>query len=281
MLLLFLDGLPLLIRVIASDFMGANGLCQLSHLLGQECKPDEGRIGVPLSADIEILEPTGMCIDIHDDRPLLGDIRTASNTIDRGAELSRNIVVYCGASSGNGGRFEEAAVKVADWIAAKGDTLIYGGGNVGLMGIVARRVLAKGGKVHGVIPRILKERGTALEGITELSVVEDMPARKRMMLELGDVCLALPGGPGTLEEISEAFSWSRLGLNPNPCIFFDVDGFWRSTADMYDRMVADGFLTEEDRGKLLFTQSFDAIDEWVGQYRPPRIRQYRTQGKAA
>jgi uncharacterized protein (TIGR00730 family) len=182
--------------------------------------------------------------------------------------------VYCGAASGDSPKFEQAAISVADWIVDNDATLVYGGGSVGLMGIVARRVLQGGGKVHGVIPQMLRDRGTAMEGLTELSVVPDMTARKHMMLELGDVCLALPGGPGTLEEISEAFSWARLGLNTNPCIFLDVKGFWKPLAAMFDTMVSNGFLTATDREKLLFTSSLEPLNDWIATYKPPAVRQY-------
>ncbi|MCH4160716.1 MAG: TIGR00730 family Rossman fold protein [Bifidobacterium sp.] len=194
--------------------------------------------------------------------------------------MSRNIVVYCGAASGNSSKFEVAATAVANWIVDNDGTLVYGGGSVGLMGIVAARVLERGGKVHGVIPELLRDRGTAMKGLTELSVVPDMTARKHMMLELGDVCLALPGGPGTLEEISEAFSWARLGLNANPCIFVDVDHFWEPLANMFDNMVSNGFLSQEDRDRLLFTSTLSSLNDWIASYTPPKIRQYHVAAAA-
>jgi uncharacterized protein (TIGR00730 family) len=215
-----------------------------------------------------------MIVDVHELRPSGRDVVELRITIGRGEELTRNIVVYCGAANGNSADFTTAAMAVADWIVDNRYTMVYGGGSVGLMGTTAKRVLDRGGSVHGVIPKILRDRGTAMEGLTQLSVVPDMTARKHMMLELGDVCLALPGGPGTLEEISEAFSWARLGLNNNPCIFLDVHDFWKPLAQMFDTMVANAFLTAEDRKKLLFTSSLDSLNEWISSYEPPAIRQY-------
>ena len=91
---------------------------------------------------------------------------------------------------------------------------------------------------------------------------------------MGDVFIALPGGPGTLEEISEVISWSRIGQNSKPCIIFNVNGYYDSLKNMYDTMVKEGFLTEEDRNKILFSDSFDEIEEFIGKYEPPRVREY-------
>jgi uncharacterized protein (TIGR00730 family) len=184
------------------------------------------------------------------------------------------ITVYCGAASGSKPDYGQSAKKLGVWIADSGFELVYGGGGVGLMGVIASAALSRGGKVHGIMPGILFERGAACPGLSDLEIVDDMDQRKRRMMELGDVYVAFPGGPGTLEEITQAFSWSRLGLTSKPSVFFDYAGYWSPVAAMYDRMVIDGFLTAQDRSKLLFTDSVDAIDAWVGSYVPPATRIY-------
>lgn len=184
------------------------------------------------------------------------------------------ITVYCGAAKGNEPKWAAEAERLGKWIAKGGNELVYGGGGVGLMGVVARAVLAGGGKVHGIMPQMLIDRGAAAEGLTTMEVVDDMDERKRRMMELGDVLIAFPGGPGTLEEIAEAFSWARIGLNNKPCVLFDLDGYWRPLAQTFDNMVAAGFLTAVDRDKLLVTDSVDEITSLVSTYTPPKIRTF-------
>ncbi|BDR52554.1 cytokinin riboside 5'-monophosphate phosphoribohydrolase [Bombiscardovia nodaiensis] len=184
------------------------------------------------------------------------------------------ITVYCGAAQGNDERFVQLANDIGRWVAQSDRELVYGGGGVGLMGIVAQSVLSNGGQVYGVMPRVLVERHANFEGLTHMEVVDDMDVRKKRMMELGDALIAIPGGPGTLEEMAEAFSWARLGLNNKPSIFFNIDGYWDPIRDMFDRMVSKGFLTQVDRDKLYFLDSFDQIDQAIASYTPPAIRTY-------
>ena len=186
-----------------------------------------------------------------------------------------NIVVYCGASEGNSPIFKAAAVNLGEWIAQNGYTLVYGGGKVGLMGLIADTVLANGGEVIGVIPSFLVDRELAHPNLTTLEIVDTMSTRKAKMLKLGDACIALPGGPGTLEEITEVVSWARVGQNDNPCIFLDVNGFYQPVKAMYDSMVDNGFLTQADRDKTLFSDSLSEIDGFIGSYEAPGVRQYK------
>lgn len=183
-----------------------------------------------------------------------------------------NITVYCGASLGKNGIYEEIAKKMGAWIAENGHTLVYGGGNTGLMGKVADAVLEKGGQVIGVIPTFLKEWELAHHGITELHEVKDMSERKKMMFDLGDAFIALPGGAGTLEEIVEVISWSRLGQNDKPCILFDVDQFYHHLGALFQHMVKEGFLTAEDTERILFADDFQRISDFIANYQPPKPR---------
>lgn len=185
-----------------------------------------------------------------------------------------NITVYCGASTGNESVYTAAAVELGTWIAENGHTLVYGGGKAGLMGIVSNAVLENGGQVIGIIPQFLQERELAHEGLTKLQVVSTMAERKNAMFEYANAFIALPGGPGTLEEITEMISWARIGQNPNPCILLNTAGFYDPLRDLYDGMVATGFLTEADRQHTLFSQSLSEIDEFIQTYMPPTPRSY-------
>ncbi len=184
------------------------------------------------------------------------------------------IAVYCGASEGNDPLYKESAKKIGTWIGTNHHTLIYGGGKVGLMGILADTVLSAGGKVVGVIPTFLKEREIAHPNLSELITVNTMHARKKKMIDLADCYIALPGGPGTLEEITEVVSWGRIGEHQNPCIFFNEKGYYNSVQIFYDHMVTEGFLTKEDRSKILFSASLDTIKDFIVSYIPPKIREY-------
>lgn len=124
------------------------------------------------------------------------------------------------------------------------------------------------------MPKELVNRGASFDELTDLKIVSNMSIRKQQMLELSDGCIALPGGPGTLEEIIEAFSWARLGDNNNPCVLYNVKGYFNPLKDMFDSMTDKGFLTSEDREKLLFSYSLDDIYKFMGDYIPPKIRRY-------
>ncbi|MGG5314777.1 TIGR00730 family Rossman fold protein [Enterococcus sp. AZ072] len=185
-----------------------------------------------------------------------------------------NIAVYCGASVGNERVYSENARTLGTWIAENGHQLIYGGGKAGLMGVLANTVLENGGNVIGVIPTFLQERELAHPHLNELIVVETMSQRKNQMIAAADVCIALPGGPGTLEEISEAISWARVGQNDSPCIFYDTNDYYRPLQDFFDKMVATDFLSIDDRSKMMFAHSMQEIEQFITAYEPPQVRKY-------
>lgn len=186
-----------------------------------------------------------------------------------------NIVVYCGASEGNLSVYKQETINLGKWIAEKEYTLVYGGGNVGLMGLLADTVLENNGKVIGVIPEFLIERELSHPNLTELHIVNTMSERKSKMVELGQACIALPGGPGTLEEITEVISWARVGKNDSPCIFYNVNNYYHPMENMYDDMVKNGFLTLNDREKTLFSDSLDNVEEFISNYEKPTVRSYK------
>lgn len=185
-----------------------------------------------------------------------------------------NISVYCGASLGNKEVYIEAAKALGKWIADNGHTLVYGGGNVGLMGIIADEVLENNGEVIGIIPSFLVDRELSHPNLTRLEIVNSMSERKNKMIELGNCYIALPGGPGTLEEISEVISWARIGQHQNPCILFNVEGYYDKLKDFYNDMVMSEFLTEADQKAMLFTDSFIDMEQYIKEFAPVTVRTY-------
>lgn len=185
-----------------------------------------------------------------------------------------NVAVYCGASAGKRAVYTNAAQQLGQWLVERGDHLIYGGGQVGLMGIIADTVLQQGGQVTGIMPAFLNQRELAHTGLTRLLIVDNMATRKQKMIELAEVFIALPGGPGTLEEISEVISWARIGQQDGPCIFYNVAGYYDLLQQFLAKMVAEGFLTQADFEKYLFTDSLATMAEFIAGYQPPTIRKY-------
>jgi uncharacterized protein (TIGR00730 family) len=154
----------------------------------------------------------------------------------------RTVCVYCGSGPGTDPAFAEAAAALGREMAANGIGLVYGGGNIGLMGIVARAVLDHGGHVTGIIPEFLKTRERMLEDVQETLVVPDMHTRKRLMFERADAFVALPGGIGTLEELVEQMTWSQLGRHRKPILLVSINGFWRPLLALFEHMRESGFL---------------------------------------
>lgn len=163
------------------------------------------------------------------------------------AEL-RNVCVYCGSNDGTSPAYAAAAEALGRDLADAGIRLIYGGGSIGLMGIVARTVLENGGSVTGIIPQFLKDREVMLGEASELIVTTDMHERKRIMFERADAFVALPGGIGTLEEVVEMMTWAQLDQHEKPILIVNTEGFWEPLIDQFRRMTDDGFLHKEFLG---------------------------------
>ena len=180
------------------------------------------------------------------------------------------ICVYCGSSSGRHPEYAEQARAFGTEMARRGTALVYGGGKVGLMGVVADAVLAGGGKAIGVIPRQLVELEVAHPGLSELVVVETMHQRKTRMYELSEAFVALPGGFGTMDEMFEMLTWRQLGLGDKPCAFLDVNGFWQPLVAMLDTMVRERFLHSDQRHDLWRGDDIDAMLAWMRGYVPAR-----------
>ena len=180
----------------------------------------------------------------------------------------KHLCVYCGSNTGSKPIYLEQAIALGTRLAADGIGLVYGGGNIGLMGAVADAVMQAGGEVTGVIPKQLMEWEVGHRGVTNLEVVGSMHERKSRMFELADGFVALPGGFGTLEEIIEMLTWRQLGIGNKPCAFLDVAGYWSPIAAMMDRMVGDRFLHPDQRQDLWIGDDIDTMLGWMKAYEP-------------
>jgi len=180
------------------------------------------------------------------------------------------VAVYCGSRSGNEPLYAEKAKELGEFFGKNGIDLVFGGGHVGLMGIVADAVLASGGKVYGVIPAHLRDRELAHTGLTELFVVKDMHERKAKMAELADGFVALPGGIGTLEEIFEVWTWAQLGVHQKPCAFYNVNGFYNPLLEMVKTMVATGFVSQQYLDMIVLAQTPTDLVDGFRAYAPPQ-----------
>ncbi len=183
----------------------------------------------------------------------------------------KNICVFCGSSPGEREEYITAARDLGRLLAQRGLTLVYGGGNSGLMGEIARAVLQTDGKVIGVIPRSMEQRELAHHGVTELHVVDNMHQRKAMMAELADGFIAMPGGLGTLEEIAEALTWAQLQFHHKPCGLLNVAGFYDTLACFLDHMVNEGFLHPQHRALALVSADPQELLNQFERYTPTHV----------
>ena len=177
----------------------------------------------------------------------------------------KRLAVYCGSAGGSDPRFEEAARELGRIMAERGLELVYGGGRLGLMGIVADTVIAYGGKTYGVIPRALVDKEVAHSGLTELITVTTMHERKARMTELCDAFVCLPGGIGTLDEMFEAWTWNALGYHCQPFALLNVAGFWTPFIEFMGHVSRSGFLSQRRLDQLLIgdtpEQVINLLDE--------------------
>jgi uncharacterized protein (TIGR00730 family) len=173
--------------------------------------------------------------------------------------MENNLCIYCGSAPGADARFAEAARKVGRAIALHGFGLVYGGGDVGLMGILADAVLEAGGKAIGVIPQALVAREVAHRGLTELHVVRDMHERKAMMANRSSAFLTLPGGIGTFEEFFETLSWATLGLHQKPMGVLNVAGYFDPLIALLDHAVAQQFVRPENSRLVLVSDEPETL----------------------
>lgn len=202
---------------------------------------------------------------------------------DDGSSYNQTVIkalcVFCGSNPGRRPAYAEAARGVGELLAEREITLVYGGGKVGLMGILADACLSAGGKVVGVIPRALAEKEIAHAGLTEMHVVGSMHERKALMADRADAFLALPGGFGTWDEFCEVFTWSQLGILRKACAVLNVAGYYDPFLSLADRACEDGFILPQHRKMLI--SDFDAAQllDRMSQYEPPLLDKWAERGQ--
>jgi uncharacterized protein (TIGR00730 family) len=182
----------------------------------------------------------------------------------------KTVCVFCGSNFGTRRAYREAAVRVGSLLAARGITLVYGGGNVGMMGALADACLAGKGKVVGIIPKSLAAKEIGHPNLTELRVVDSMHERKKVMADQADAFLALPGGFGTWEEFCEAITWSQLGLHRKACAILNVEGFYDAFLTQADRATKEGFVSEVHRSLVISGSDPDELLDRLERYQVPQ-----------
>jgi uncharacterized protein (TIGR00730 family) len=173
----------------------------------------------------------------------------------------RHICVFCGSSTGGNSAYKDAAVELGRLLAERDITLVYGGGNIGLMGEIARSVIRRNGRAIGVIPQFLVEKELVYRNLTEVKIVDTMHARKALMAKMADAFIAMPGGYGTLEETVEVLTWVQLGLLDKPVGLLNIDGYYSHLNLFFDHMVAEGFLLRDYKDMLLMQAEPSAMLE--------------------
>lgn len=186
----------------------------------------------------------------------------------------RAVCVFCGASAGDRPGYAAAARALAAALTGRDLTLVYGGGSIGLMGILADSALAAGGRVVGVLPEHLARREVAHAGLTELHIVASMHERKALMARSADAFIALPGGLGTLEELFEVLTWAQLGLHRKPCALLNVEGYFDPLIAFLDSAVARGFVQPRHREMLLIDTDPARLLERIGNYTAPAVEKW-------
>ena len=193
--------------------------------------------------------------------------------------MLQRICVFCGSSPGHNPIYFQVAQEIGRLLARRGIALVYGGGNVGLMGAMANACLEEGGKAIGVIPRALFEKEIAHLGLTELRIVASMHERKAMMADLSDAFVAMPGGFGTWEEFCEILTWAQLGIQRKPCALLNVNGYYDPLLQMADRAVEEGFVSQIHRDLILADADPVRLLDQLGEYRVPFVDKWLDRSK--
>jgi uncharacterized protein (TIGR00730 family) len=191
-----------------------------------------------------------------------------------GGGALKSVCVFCGSNSGNGDAYREAARALAGAIVRRGLRLVYGGGRIGLMGVLGEAALAAGGHVIGVTPRRLLDREVVNKHLTELHVVETMNERKARMAELSDAFVALPGGMGTLDEMFEMLTWNQLGFHKKSCGLLDAGNYFERLMAFLDHAVAERFVTPEHRAMLIVERDVDRLLARLASEHPPEVSKW-------
>ncbi len=181
----------------------------------------------------------------------------------------RRVCVFCGANVGAGEAYRAAAVRLGQTLAKRGLEVVFGGGGIGLMRVVADAVMAAGGRMIGVIPQALVAKELAHRGVPDMRVVASMHERKALMAELSDGFIALPGGYGTLEEFCEVLTWTQLGLHVKPCALLNVGGYYDALLQLFDHAVAEQFVVPANRQLVLVDDDPESLLDQMLSYHAP------------
>jgi len=188
--------------------------------------------------------------------------------------MMKHICVFCGSNPGTRSAYKAAAQALGQALVGRGLGLVYGGGNVGLMGTIADTVVAAGGKAIGVIPQTLVEKELAHKGLSQLHIVSSMHERKAMMADLSDGFIALPGGFGTFEEFCEVLTWAQLGFHQKPCGLLNVEGYYDPLLAMFDRATEEQFVRPPHRLLVLEAQDPDRLLDKLATYEPITVQKW-------
>jgi uncharacterized protein (TIGR00730 family) len=186
----------------------------------------------------------------------------------------KSVTIFCGSSSGTSDRYQSDAIAMGRLMAERQIEIIFGGGKIGLMGSVADACLLHGGKVTGVIPKFLRTKEVAHEGLTHMHVVTSMHERKMLMHELGEAVIALPGGFGTLEELFEMMTWAQLGLHPKPIGLLNSAGYFNHLVQFIHHMHQQGFISDTHRDLVLVHEQPEVLLSMMERYVAPDVPQW-------
>ncbi|OGQ17503.1 MAG: Rossman fold protein, TIGR00730 family [Deltaproteobacteria bacterium RIFCSPHIGHO2_02_FULL_40_11] len=186
----------------------------------------------------------------------------------------KRICVFCGSNQGNDTRFVDEAIKLGQILAQKNIALVYGGANVGLMGILADAVLNNGGSVTGVIPESLVDKEIVHTKLTKLEITKSMHSRKQLMFELSEAFIALPGGLGTLDELFEVLTWAQLGFHKKPCGILNIGGFYDNLLSHFEVLVDKGLMRAEHKGMILVSNQVEDLLSSFLEYKPPTLEKW-------
>lgn len=186
----------------------------------------------------------------------------------------KRICVFCGSSKGVRPAYEAAAIEMGEVLVKRGLGLVYGGGNVGLMGVIADTVKQAGGEVIGVIPESLAAKELAHQDLSDLIVVKSMHERKAIMADYADGFIAMPGGYGTFEEICEIITWAQLGFHRKPCGLLNVDNYYAPLLALFDHAVDEGFVHAEHRPLVLESSDPEHLLDLFESYQPPALEKW-------
>ena len=193
--------------------------------------------------------------------------------------MIHRLCVFCGSSTGTNEIYSAAARELGRLLVSRGIGLVFGGGSVGLMGVIADSMLEAGGHVTGIIPHALWQREVGHRGLSEVRIVDTMHERKQLMADLADGFIAMPGGLGTFEEIFEVWTWAQLGLHAKPLGFLNVEGFYGPLLDFLDRAVTEGFVRPSFRELAIVEAEPARLLDRFAAYEPPPVQKWITRAE--